>query len=379
MQFDSEAQSQGVRVRRRDLITGFAVAQLAHGASAQFADYTSDFEVDAQDAEPRVRCFDLRRLVSSRTPADEFFLFHQTKTVSAVDVGTWRLTVTGAVARPITLTYADLLRRPSLEIEATIECSGNSGHSRLMNGLVSNAAWRGPALAPLLRECGVLPEAREVVFFGMDGESERKWAAREQEMYSPHGRSLFVQDALDGNILLATQMNGAPLPPDSGFPVRLVVPGWYGMTQVKWLNRILVLDRRYEGRHMARNYHSIHRGLETSIARARLKSVLARIETFDSTVRLHGAAWSGEEPVTGVDVRIDDGPWRPARLQSADSRWAWRLWSLDWAHPPRRSHRIVCRAQDSRGRVQPDPEEWRGDFRSSREDNSQWTRTVVIS
>lgn len=350
-----------------------------------FADYTAEFQVETRDANPRVRCFDWRRLQGARTDAREFFLFHQTKTVERVDIDSWRLHISGCVRKPLTLTFADLLRRQSTQEEVTIECSGNSGHPGLMNGLVSSAVWRGPALGPLLRDCGVLPQAREVVFFGMDGEREKKWAAREQEMYMPHGRSLFAQDALDGNALVAIQMNGRPLLPEHGFPARLIVPGWYGMTQVKWLNRIVVLDRRYEGRHMARNYHSIHAPegpairMETSITRMRLKSVVARVTRLDGAYRIHGAAWPGEDKLRKVQVRIDDEDWRDAELDLSSSRFAWSLWSIAWPTPAPGSHRIVSRAIDSRGQVQPEPDEWRRRFSSSREDNSQWTRTVVLA
>jgi DMSO/TMAO reductase YedYZ molybdopterin-dependent catalytic subunit len=351
--------------------------------TARFTDYTSEFHVEAQDANPRVRCFDLRRLTQQQTGTSDFFVFHQTKTVSPVDPATWRLHVSGCVERPLTLTLADLLRRPNVDVPATIECSGNSGHPRLMNGLVSHATWRGPTLASLLRECGLLPQAREVVFFGMDGETERKWAARDQEIYSPHGRSIFVQDALDGNAVLAMQMNGAPLPPDHGFPVRLIVPGWYGMTQVKWLNRIVVLDRRYEGRHMARNYHSIGGSgplqLETSITRMRLKSVVTRVTADGGIVGIHGAAWTDGTRLSKVEVRVDEGPWREVELSSAGGRWSWQLWTLKWPTAVRGTHRVVSRATDSAGRVQPTAEEWRKQFASSREDNSQWTRTVVLA
>jgi DMSO/TMAO reductase YedYZ molybdopterin-dependent catalytic subunit len=370
---------------RRQLLLGFASASLLGAAdiSPQLSDYTREFQVEAQDANPRVRCLDLRHLTQVETATRDFFLFHQTKTMTNVEAANWRLHITGCVERPMSLTLSDLRRRPAVELPVTIECSGNSGHPRLMNGLVSHATWQGPALAPLLRECGIRPEAREIVFFGMDGETERKWAAREQEMYAPHGRSIFVQDALNGSAVLAMRMNGAGLPADHGYPLRLVLPGWYGMTQVKWLNRIVVLDRRYEGRHMARNYHSIHGSesvrLETSISRMRLKSVVTRVTRGDSDLLIHGAAWTGGKPVSKVEVRVDHGPWLEATLSSAVGAWAWRLWTLPWLKATAGKHTIVSRAVDDAGEVQPEPHEWRRRFASSREDNSQWTRTVVLA
>jgi DMSO/TMAO reductase YedYZ molybdopterin-dependent catalytic subunit len=369
-----------VKLPRRDFVAALLAAGVARGEDVvPFADYGPEFEVDAQSDSPRVRVFDWRKLGN----APDFFVFHQTKTVDRVNVDQWRLHIGGSVRKPLTVTYADLRRRPQMEVGAAIECSGNSGHPRLMNGLVSSARWRGPALAPLLQDCGVLPEAREVVFFGLDTESERKWAARDREFTVPHGRSLFVQDALESGALLALDMNGNPLAAEHGFPARLVVPGWYGMAQVKWLSRFLVLDRRYEGRHMARNYHSIRETdglpLETSISRMRLKSVAALVTRRNGAYRIHGAAWAGDPAVSKVEVRVDGGAWREAALEPPSSRWEWRLWSFDWRDAGAGKHTIVSRAVDAGGNIQPTPEEWRRHFASSREDNSQWPRPIVLA
>jgi DMSO/TMAO reductase YedYZ molybdopterin-dependent catalytic subunit len=376
-------------VRRREFLLGLTGAtRLASSDEVGFSDYDADFEVDAQADNPRVRCFDWRRLTKHETPAGEFFIFHKTKTVASVDLNSWRLHIEGCVQKPATFTFGDLGRRQKMEIAATVECSGNSGHSSLMNGLVSHASWRGVALGPILRECGVLPEAREVVFFGMDGETERKWPAREQTMYMPHGRSVFVQDALNTDTLLAFEMNGRPLSAEHGFPIRVILPGWYGMAQVKWLNRMVVLDRRYEGRHMARNYHSIHGllgtdghppQLETSISRMRLKSVVARVTRNDGRYQIHGAAWPGVDKLNKIQVRIDDGPWREAEFGTPPGPSAWSLWSIPWHNATPGEHKIVSRAIDVSGRIQPEPREWRQQFSSSREDNSQWTRRIVLA
>ena len=375
-------------MKRRDFLAACVAAGLSRADEVvRFADYESEFEIEAQSDHPRIRCFDWRGLRGPRVEAANFFVFHQTRTVENIESSDWRLDIGGFVSKPATLTYSELLRRPQVHLAAAIECSGNSAHPRLMNGLVSSAAWRGAALGPLLRDCGVLPAAREVVFFGMDSETERKWPARDRELKVPHARSLFVPDALDGGAVLATEMNGKPLSAEHGFPVRLVVPGWYGMTQIKWLRRIVVLDRRYEGRHMARNYHGIHQPpdsaapatpLETSISRMRLKSVTALVTTREAGYRIYGAAWSGEAPVESVEVRIDDGPWRKAVIEPPGSRWEWLLWRIDWPDAAAGAHTIVSRAIDTAGGVQPTPEEWRRRFASSREDNSQWTRRIVL-
>jgi hypothetical protein len=163
------------------------------------------------------------------------------------------------------------------------------------------------------------------------------------------------------------------------------------MTQVKWLDRIVVLDRRYEGRHMARNYHSIQRApggaeplwLETSISRMRLKSVITRVIAPRASSGLepliHGAAWSGGDRVSKVELRIDDGPWREARVVQDGGAYAWSLWSAQWPDATPGRHTLTSRATDARGRIQPTRDEWRQTFASAREDNSQWPRLVDVA
>ncbi len=353
-------------------LTGLASEQVA-----EFSDYPPHFRTDVSTGRPRVKSFDLRRLTTWQTPADEFFTFHQGGAGAPAPPDAWTLQISGSLARPTILTMGDLARRPMTELPATIECSGNNDHPTLMNGLVSNGVWTGVELGPLLRECGVLAEAREVVFFGADAERERKWPAGDREFEAPHGRSVFVQDAIDGGAILALTLNGRPLSPAQGQPLRLIVPGWYGMTQIKWLNRIVVLDRRYEGRHMARNYHSLaiapgHPLLETSISRMRLKSVVAQVRRQATSYLITGAAWGGL--VDRVEVRVDNGPWRPAAITHRGSAHAWSLWQAPWQPVSPGTHTIVSRAVDPQGRIQPVSSE----FASTRENNSQWVRRLRL-
>jgi len=356
-----------------------------------FDDYGPAFSVEAQSENPRVKCFDLRRLTSASTPAEEFFAFHQTQTVRA-EAGDWRLRIGGRVRRPVEYSLEDLLKRPDRrDLPVTIECSGNTGDPRIMNGLVSNAVWTGVSLAAILQECGVEPEAREVVFLGMDAEQDKKFEAGNAAYLSPHGRSIFVQDAEAPDNLLAFAMNGKPLSAEHGFPLRLVLPGWYGMAMVKWLTRIEVVDRRYEGRHMARNYQSlraVRQGgdtlwLDTSIGRNNLKSVIARVTRRRadgrSAYKLTGAAWGGPAAIRSVEVQVDHGPWRPARIDQQNGAAAWSLWSLDWNGAAPGPHTLVSRAINARGEIQPTREELRERVVSNREDNSQWRRSLRIA
>ncbi len=355
-----------------------------------FIDYTPAFRAEAQASNPRVKCLDLRGVTSWATPSEEFFVFHQTQTPRA-DAQDWRLHVGGLVERPAQFSLQDLLRRPDRrDVAVTLECSGNSGAPRIMNGLVSNAVWTGVSLASVLKECGVKSEAREVVFFGMDSEREKKFQAADAEYTTPHGRSIHVQDALAPEGILAFAMNGQPLPADQGFPLRLILPGWYGMAQVKWLTRIEVIDRRYEGRHMARNYHGLRAfqtplgtlWLDTSISRNNLKSVIARVtrrrigERFQYQVA--GAAWGGPAKIETVEVSFDGGPWRAARVDHRNGDFAWLLWSHDWKNAAPGRHLLVSRAINARGEMQPTRDEWRTRFASNREDHAQWPRPILI-
>jgi DMSO/TMAO reductase YedYZ molybdopterin-dependent catalytic subunit len=295
------------------------------------------------------------------------------------------------VERSAEFSLEELLGRTDRrEAAMTLECSGNSGNPRIMNGLVSNAVWTGLSLAAVLKECGVKSEAREVVFLGMDSEPDKKWEAANAEFPSPHGWSIFVQDALAPEGLLAFAMNGKPLTADRGFPLRLILPGWYGMAQVKWLTRIEVVDRRYEGRHMARNYQSLRAlnspegtvWLDASISRNNLKSVIARVTRRRSGEGLRhkvaGAAWGGPARIEKVEVQFDGGPWRPATIDYRNGDRAWLLWSLDWNDTAPGRHVLVSRATDSRGEIQATREELRAKLISNREDSSQWPRFVEI-
>ena len=356
-----------------------------------FTDYTPQFKVDAQGANPTVRCYDLRRLTSWTTPPDEHYAFHQT-TTPTVDPSTFTLRIAGFVEKPMELTLAQLRARPDKREEpVTLECSGNSTRPARMSGLLSNGVWSGVALAPILKECGLKPEAREVVFLGADMETEKKAQAGGREVVAPHGRSMYVQDALNPEAFLAFALNGQPIPAMQGFPLRLILPGWYGMTQIKWLSRIQVIDRRYEGQHMARNYLALRAyetadgpmWLDTSISKTNMKSVVARMTRRKAgsewEYRISGPAWGGSVPIAAVDVQIDDGPWQRATLEPSRGKYAWRLWSLTVKGLTPGPHTLHSRATDANGTMQPTDAARRTTIASGREDFSIWTREISIS
>jgi DMSO/TMAO reductase YedYZ molybdopterin-dependent catalytic subunit len=296
-------------------------------------------------------------LDSWRTPVDRhFYIQHYGR--PAIDARDWRLHIAGLVRRPMTLTLDELRARPRQEVDFTLECSGNHGFPWFTGG-IGTARWAGTALAPLLQEAGILDHGIEVVFWGRDSGKE---TVREMEIIETFARSMSVADTMDPNLLLAYEMNGAPLPPAHGFPLRLIAPGWYGVANVKWLDRIEVIATRYQGRFMARDYVSIREEQRdgqtvwtfTSVGRVRLKSAPARVTRAAGAYRIAGAAWGA--PIGRVEVQIDGGPWMSATLtEGTTSGFAWRFWTLDWGLPSPGEHSIVSRAVDMDGNVQPAP------------------------
>jgi DMSO/TMAO reductase YedYZ molybdopterin-dependent catalytic subunit len=190
--------------------------------------------------------------------------------------------------------------------------------------------------------------------------------------------------------MLAFSLNGQPLPAEQGFPLRLILPGWYGMTQIKWLGRIHVLDRRYEGQHMTRNYLAVRAiegpddpvWLDTSISKTHMKSVVARVTkrraAAGTEFRITGPAWGGAVPIAHVDVQIDDGPWQRAVLEPSRGPYAWRLWSLTVKELAPGPHTVHSRATDANGKMQATAEERRKSIASGREDFSIWTREITV-
>jgi DMSO/TMAO reductase YedYZ molybdopterin-dependent catalytic subunit len=290
------------------------------------------------------------------TPNAKFFsIAHFNRPV--IDADTWNLQIDGLVKNPTSLTLADIKARPRQEVTFTIECSGNDGLP-FFNGGIGNAVWAGTPLAPILQEAGVLDEGIEVVFWCADeGEITRPDDVKFKQNFA---RSMSLADAMDAKNLLCYEMNGTPLPPDNGFPLRLVAPGWYGIANPKWLTRIEVRDRRFQNQFMARDYVTLREEerdgrtvwVETSVGRALLKSAPARVTQIASDYRVVGAAWGA--PVERVEVKIDDGQWMPAVIdRSEEAEFAWKLWSLDWPDPQPGEHTVTSRAVDTSGQVQP--------------------------
>ncbi len=290
--------------------------------------------------------------------------------IPAVDPDTHRLRLLGE--RTLDLGLADLRARPQVSLPVTLECAGN-GRARLdprpvsqpwLDEAVGTASWDGTPLAPLLREAGLGPDACEVVFTGVDH-------GLEYGVEEDYARALPLAEALGADVLLAWGMNGTPLPPQHGAPLRLVVPGWYGMTQVKWLREVRVVDTPFTGFHNAVAYRVATRVGEqgepvTRIAPRALMvppgfpDFLSRTRVVEpGTHLLTGRAWSGWASIARVQVSPDDGAsWSDAELDPPLGRWAWRGWRWPWTVQQRGRHVLCVRTDDEAGNAQPERHEW---------------------
>jgi sulfane dehydrogenase subunit SoxC len=294
--------------------------------------------------------------------------------IPVVDANAWRLRVRGQVDRPLELSLDELRARPAVDLVSTMECAGN-GRARIEPHVVSQpwlaeavgtAHWRGCELSPLLEEAGVDGNAAEILFTGLD----RGIEGDEEQLFK---RSLSLDDARSSGSILAYEMNGEALAPQHGFPLRLVVPGWYGMTNVKWLAEIEGLAEPFTGFQQAMGYRlrrdeddegvPLNRMLPRALmVPPGIPEFLSRRRTVaPAPCRIEGRAWSGQAPIAKVEVSFDGGAtWSDAEIESdtvLQSRWAWRGWSTTWDAVPG-EYELCCRATDEAGNTQPLLPEW---------------------
>jgi DMSO/TMAO reductase YedYZ molybdopterin-dependent catalytic subunit len=343
-----------------------------------FTDVPENFStVNAQNK--RVSGLDLRQLTSYLTPEQNYFVVAHYG-VPQIDAATWKLDIRGRVANPRSFTLAELKKRTAAQRECTFECGGNRG-AVIMNRMIGNARWTGTPLWPLIQEAKPLGDALEVIAWGADeGEEE----IRKEKYRQNFARSMTLSDLQKSDAILAWEMNGEPLTPDHGFPVRVVVPGWYGVQNVKWLNALEVSPDRFMGRFQARDYVTIMgrqngdktEWVETSVTRIRTKSMIARVtRTPGGALSVFGVAITDGTPLKSVDVQVNDGAWVAAKMDKPANPFAWTWFRAEVPAPPAGSHTVASRATDALGRTQPANLDLK---KTNWENNAIWRRTIQV-
>jgi sulfane dehydrogenase subunit SoxC len=332
---------------------------------------TPDITLDELQLAVRNHSMPLEALHYPITPLGMHYLLTHFD-IPAVETASWELTVAGRVKKTLRLSLDELKARPSVTLAVTLECAGN-GRARLsprplsqpwLGEAVGTAEWTGTPLGPLLTEAGLLPGATDVAFTGLDRGIQR---GVEQQ----YERGLKLVDAMREEVLLAYAINGEPLPPQHGFPLRLIVPGWYGMTHVKWLRSITVLDHAFEGFQQAVAYHyrqsTSDPGVPVTRILPRALMVPPGVPDFMSRTRfvepsvqvVEGRAWSGRAAVTRVEFSHDGGgSWVDAVLGEPVSPYAWRGWTSRWDATGPGEYELCARATDAAGNVQPASPDW---------------------
>jgi DMSO/TMAO reductase YedYZ molybdopterin-dependent catalytic subunit len=382
------------RIRRDILKGGLAVAGLgalgipewALPALAQgevlvpFTDLPETFPAATADR----RQFDIRKIDGPLTPKDQFFTT-QHYGHPEVDPATFRLKVTGLVEKPQSLTLDALKGMRRVELMAGFECSGNR---RPLQGLSSNARWTGVPLRTVLDQAGVKTTAKEFVFFGADhGKEEVEFRTQKYEVDQQFGRSLSREKAMSPEPLLAYALNGEPLTRHQGSPLRLLVPGWYGVANVKWLSHIHLQEDQYLGKYQARWYRTLRGEMidgqvqwkEAAITHMQLKSFIARVTRDGNRHKVLGVILNDGTPLKSVEVKVDEGAWQPATIEPAtNSKYSWKLFTYSWTGATPGEHTLVSRVTDVTGAVQPTAEALENK-KTFLEDNSQHPRKVMIA
>jgi DMSO/TMAO reductase YedYZ molybdopterin-dependent catalytic subunit len=317
----------------------------------------------------RNRSLPIEALRYDVTPTGMHYLLNHFDIPEAQEAA-WRLRVDGLVERPLDLVLDELRALPATTIAVTLECAGN-GRTLLSPrprnqpwGLeaVATAEWTGVPLRDVLDAAGVRADAVELVFSGADHGTQGG-------VEHDYQRSLSVAEARRPEVLLVHAMNGRPLEPQHGAPLRLIVPGWYGMASVKWLTRIEAVGEPFLGYQQARSYN-IRQAPEDAgvrITRMRVRALMIPPghAEFPSLRRLaspglltvRGRAWSGAAPISRVEVSIDGGPWVESQLDAPVGEFAWTGWRHEWQATPG-EHELRCRATDATGETQPLEQAW---------------------
>jgi DMSO/TMAO reductase YedYZ molybdopterin-dependent catalytic subunit len=322
-----------------------------------------------RSAEPRNLEFPFSFLKDKITPNEQFFV-RSHFSVPSVEKEKWSLAVEGTVAKKLSLSYAELLKLPAVEVTSTLECAGNGrvflkpGVPGLQwgHGAVSSAKWKGVRLSTILESVGLSKASKEILIEGSDKGAINNPPTTPGPIH--FDRSIPLSKALQNETILAYAMNDAPLPEDHGGPVRLIVPGWYGMASVKWVKRLVALEKPYQGFWQTLDYSYWERRdgaaslvpltsmqPKACIASPALNEVVPSGKKF--TVR--GAAWTGEAKIQKVEVSTDGGKtWALAKLKEEPQKYLWVFWEFDWQVPTEKGQmKLLARATDDTGATQP--------------------------
>jgi DMSO/TMAO reductase YedYZ molybdopterin-dependent catalytic subunit len=385
-----------IQSTRRDILRGslavaglgvlgfpeWALPALAQGETV--VPFTDIPENVRWETPPDRRLLDVRTIDGPFTPKDKFATT-QHYGHPVVDPATFKLKVSGLVDRPKALSLDELKKMGGAELVAGFECSGNRGP---VQGLCGNGRWTGVPLKTVLDAAGVKASAREIVFFGADhGEEEIEWRTQKFKLDQQYGRSLTREKALSAEPFLAYALNGEPLTLHQGSPLRLLVPGWYGMANVKWLAQIHAQEERYLGKFQARWYRTLRgemidgemKWVEKDISHMNPKSFIARVTKDGSRCKVLGVVLNDGTAVKTVEVKVDDGPWQPATMDpSTTGKYSWKFFTYTWNGATPGAHTIVSRLTDAAGRVQPTEQELETK-KSFLEHNAQSPRKVMIA
>jgi len=369
-------------------IDGAVPARAEGETDIPFTDYPANYKANGSPKAEN-RFLDIRTIDGHITPNDQFF-FIQHYNRPEIDANAYRLKLTGMVNKPAELSLADLKAMKSTDVVNGYECSGNS--ARFFDGLTSCGRFTGVPLSHVLKHVGVGSRAREVVFFGTDRKQED--IVFRQDTYKleqQFGRSITLENAMKPDPLLAYALNGQPLTRDQGFPVRLIMPGWYGVCNVKWLSEIHLQEDRYLGNFQARWYRSLRgvggtgedadpgtQWVETEVTHMQLKSVIARVRKNSSGYQVFGFVLNDGTPLRSVEVSVDGGPWQAAALDKSNTRYSWKLFTFNWTGATPGEHTLVSRATDMDGTVQPARAEL-SRKKTFLEDNAQFPRKIMLA
>jgi DMSO/TMAO reductase YedYZ molybdopterin-dependent catalytic subunit len=370
------------------LIPESAIPALAQGeADVPFTDIPKTFNPNNPNSPARL--YDIRKIDGMLTPKDQFFTTqHFNK--PEIDPMQYRLKFTGMVKKPAEFSLADLRAMKSTEMVLGFECSGNSG--RAMEGLASCGRFTGVRLSSLLKQVGIQPQAREVVFFGTDrGMQDVVFRQQTFKLEQQFGRSVTLENAMKPEPLVVYSMNGDPLTLNQGFPVRLMMPGWYGVANVKWLSEVHLQEERFLGNFQARWYRTLRavggtgeekdpqtQFVENEVTRMHLKSVIARVRKNGNGHQILGFVLNDGTPLKSVEVQVDNGPWQKAELDRSNTQYSWKLFTCKWEGATPGEHTLVSRATDGNGTVQATAADL-SRKKTFLEDNGQFPRKVMIS